>query len=225
MNSEVKKEKISDKIGIYVNNTHRFGTDAVLLSEFAAAKHNDIVCDLCTGCGIVALRLLKFEPKSVMAVDIQKEAVELLQRSIEEFQLENVKAICGDLKSLEYNEEFTLITCNPPYKKEGTGIENPNISERIARHEVMCNINDICKISKKMLKHNGRLCLCDRPERLADVIFAMRDNNIEPKKIQFVSKNENSKPWLFLIEGKKNSKPFMEVLPQIYIKDGVKFSE
>jgi tRNA1(Val) A37 N6-methylase TrmN6 len=216
---------LSEKIGIWTDNIHKFGTDAILLSEFANVKHNDIICDLCTGCGIVALQMCEYEPKSITAVEIQRSAVNLLRKSIEDFNIENVFPVLSDLKLLKFENEFTLITCNPPYKKLGTGIENPNESERIARHEVACNIEDICKISSKMLKHSGRLCICNRPERLADVIFAMRKNNIEPKRLQFVSKDEKTSPWLFLVEGKKNSKPFMQVSHQIYVKDGVRFTK
>jgi tRNA1(Val) A37 N6-methylase TrmN6 len=144
---------------------------------------------------------------------------------LEKFNIGNITPILCDLKNLQYREFFTLITCNPPYKKIGAGIESVNEAERIARHEVACTIDDICKVSQKLLKNNGRLCLCNRSERLADVVAAMRENKIEPKRLQFISKNENTPPWLFLIEGKKNAKPFLQILPQIYMKDGLRFSD
>ena len=89
----------------------------------------------------------------------------------------------------------------------------------------MCTIDDVCAAAEKLLKFGGRLCVCNRPERLSDVIFAMKSNNIEPKRIRFVSKNPDEAPWLFLIEGKKGSKPFMKVEPQLYIRSGEGFSE
>ena len=120
---------------------------------------------------------------------------------------------------------FSLVTCNPPYKAGSAGIESLIPAHRIARHEVMCDINDVCAAANKLLKFGGRLCLCNRPERLGDVITAMKNNNIEPKRLRFVSKNSSTAPWLFLIEGKKGSKPFMKVLPQLYVMGENGYSE
>ncbi len=112
---------------------------------------------------------------------------------------------------------MSLVTCNPPYKAANAGIESNLTAHKIARHEVLCKIEDVCRAASRLLKFGGRLCLCNRPERLGDVISAMKNNNIEPKRLRFVSKNPESAPWLFLIEGKKGSKPFMKVLPQLYV--------
>ena len=87
----------------------------------------------------------------------------------------------------------------------------------------MCNINDICLTADKLLKFGGKLCICNRPERLADVISSMKQNHIEPKKLQFIAKDNHSAPWLFLIEGKKGAKPFLQVLPNRIIKSGTFF--
>ena len=88
-----------------------------------------------------------------------------------------------------------------------------------------CNIDDVCRSAAKLLKYGGRLCICNRPERLSDVITAMKNNSIEPKRIRFVSKNPESAPWLFLIEGRKGGKPFMKILPQLYVWNGNGYSE
>ena len=87
----------------------------------------------------------------------------------------------------------------------------------IARHEVLCTIGDVCKSANRLLKFGGRLCMCNRPERLADVLNAMRSNNIEPKTLQLVCKDYSSAPWLFLVEGKKGAKPSLKVLPNKYM--------
>lgn len=121
--------------------------------------------------------------------------------------------------------QLDLVICNPPYKAANAGFESEINAQRIARHEIMCNIDDVCRAASKLLKYGGRFCLCNRPERLSDVIFAMKKNDIEPKRIRFVSKNPNESPWLFLIEGKKGSKPFMQVEPQLYIRSDSGFSE
>ena len=98
-------------------------------------------------------------------------------------------------------------------------------AQKIARHEIMCNIGDICAAAQKLLKFGGRLCICNRPERLSDVIYAMKEHDIEPKRLRMVSKTPEDAPWLFLIEGKKGSKPFMKVEPQLYIRSGEGFSD
>lgn len=216
-----KFEKLSENISICVSRDHGFGTDAFLLADFCQHKKNDIACDLGTGCGIIPLIMQRSAPpKITYAVDIQEKAIEQLNISLEKNNITNIKAICADLKELWQNAPLgtlSLVTCNPPYKAANAGIESSLDSHKIARHEILCNINDVCLAAYKLLKYGGRLCLCNRPERLSDVIFAMKNNNIEPKRLRFVSKNETSPPWLFLIEGKKNSKPFMQVLPQMYV--------
>ncbi len=97
---------------------------------------------------------------------------------------------------------------NPPYKPVGTGIESLDESAKIARHEVCCNIEDAVKAAAYLLKYGGRFCMCHRPERLVDVINLMRNYCLEPKRLRFVVDNDGEEPFLFLIEGKKNSKPF-----------------
>lgn len=121
--------------------------------------------------------------------------------------------------------QLDLVTCNPPYKVNNAGYQSVITAQKIARHEIMCNIDDVCGAAEKLLKLGGRLCVCNRPERLSDVIFAMKNHNIEPKRLRFVSKNPDEAPWLFLIEGKKGSKPFMKVEPQLYIRSENGFTE
>ena len=222
-------EKLSDTMEICISDEHRFGTDAFLLADFAKPRRKDLVCDLCTGSGIIALLMKKnFEPKSIIAVDIQQQAIEQLEMSIEKSRVSSIEPICADLKALWKNSPdgtLDVITCNPPYKIDNTGAKNDVDAVTIARHEVMCNIDDVCKASARLLKFGGRLCLCNRPERLADVIASMRKFGIEPKRIRFVSKNPSTAPWLFLIEGKKGSNPFMKVEPQLYTQGKNGFSD
>lgn len=214
-------EKLSEKISVCVSQEHGFGTDAFLLADFCQHKQKDIACDLGTGCGIIPLILQRnAPPKLTYAVDIQKQAIEQLEISLEKNNINSIVPICADLKTLWDDAPLgtlSLVTCNPPYKAANAGIESSLDAHKIARHEILCNIDDVCHTASKLLKFGGRLCICNRPERLSDVIFAMKNNGIEPKRLRFVSKNENTAPWLFLIEGKKGSKPFMQVLPQMYV--------
>lgn len=227
MNNEYNFEKLSDSVKVCVSSDHTFGTDAFLLTEFSGFKRNDIICDLGTGCGIIPLAISSKNPDiPVFAVDIQQKAIEQLEIGIRESNLKNITPILADLKELPSEmpfQKFSLVICNPPYKASKTGFESLSEAQRIARHEIMCNINDICFTANKLLRFGGKLCICNRPERLADVISAMKQNHIEPKRLQFIAKDNNSAPWLFLIEGKKGAKPFLQVLPNRIIKSGTLF--
>ncbi|MDR0987670.1 MAG: methyltransferase [Ruminococcus sp.] len=208
------KEALGNGLEIFISKDHRFGTDALLLAEFAAPRRKDSVIDLGTGCGIIPFLLLRdFGVKAVTAVDINAEAIELLKQSVKANNIGSIFPLCADLRALssEYNGEFDVVTCNPPYKAVGTGIVSKTEAELLARHEVSCTQEDVCKASYKLLKSGGRLCMINRTERLADVICAMRKNRIEPKRLRMVAKDENTKPVLFLIEGKKDAKPFTNI--------------
>ncbi|MBQ8781834.1 MAG: methyltransferase [Oscillospiraceae bacterium] len=222
-------ELLQNNIEICVSKEHKFGTDAFLLADFAAPRHKDKVCDLGTGCGIIPLLMhIKFSPKELYGVDIQEQAIEQFNITVEKNSLENIRTVCADLKELWEGcpkASFDLVTCNPPYKAANAGIESLGEAQRIARHEILCNIDDVCRAASKLLKFGGRLCLCNRPERLADVICAMRANNIEPKLLRFVSKTPEDASWLFLIEGKLGGKPFMKTMPPLFVKEGDGFSK
>ncbi len=224
-----KFEYLQKGIEICISEDHKFGTDAFLLADFTAPRMKDKVCDLGTGCGIIPLLLkIKFSPKEVFGVDIQDNAILQFEKTIEKNKLEGIFPIKADLKKLwdgcDYGS-FDVVCCNPPYFRKDAGFKSENESQKIARHEILCDINDVCNAAKKMLKFGGRLCICNRPERLADVISAMKNNNIEPKSLRFISKNEKSSPWLFLIEGKLGGKPFLSIQPNLYVKDGENFSD
>ena len=227
--TDYKYEKLTEKIFVCASTEHRFGTDAFLLADFSQYHKKDKVCDLGTGCGIIPLIMQKkFPPEIIYAVDIQEEAIEQLKAGIEKSQVTGIIPVCADLRELWENApvgRLDLVTCNPPYKAVNTGFESAITAQKIARHEIMCNIDDVCRCAGKLLKFGGRFCICNRPERLADVIYSMRNNGIEPKRIRFVSKNPESAPWLFLIEGKKGSKPFMQIETQLYIRNENGFSE
>ncbi|MDO5148222.1 MAG: tRNA1(Val) (adenine(37)-N6)-methyltransferase [Oscillospiraceae bacterium] len=215
-------EKLSDTVWVCASEDHRFGTDAFLLTDFTNYRKNDLVCELGTGCGIISLIMSRENaPSKIYAVDIQENAIEQLKLGIEKSSLTNIIPVCADLKELWDDAPLgrcSLVVCNPPYKAANAGIESALTSQRIARHEVLCDINDVCRAAAKLLKFGGRLCMCNRPERLADVIAAMRENDIEPKLLRFVSNTPEQAPWLFLVEGKKGSKPYMRVEKPLYMQ-------
>ena len=205
-------EPLGEKLNICVSDEHSFGTDAFLLSDFAKPRKNDVVYDLGTGCGIIPVLWYRtVPPKNVFAIDVQPQAIEQLETTVKENSLEGLSPICADLKELKPIELADVVTCNPPYKAAGAGIVSELTAEQIARHETLCDIYDVADAAARLLKFGGRLCICQRPERLCDVISAMKKSGIEPKRLRFVQKNAHSAPWLFLIEGKKGSKPFLTV--------------
>lgn len=220
------------KIKMYVSEDHRFGTDAFLLAYYAGVRSKNIVCDLCTGCGIIPLIFCKnVKPETIYAVDIQEEAVSLLKKTITENGLEDtVKPILADLRDITQDimpfETADIITANPPYMTDGSGFTKESEAQAIARHELMCTVEDVCAAAAKLLKYGGSLKMCHRPERLSDVICAMRSNKIEPKAITFVHNNINEKPWLFLISGKKGANPGMIVeKPMVLRNDDKSYTE
>lgn len=213
-------EKLSDKIEICISTEHRFGTDAFLLADFAKPRHKDKVCDFCTGSGIIALLMERnFNPGHIYAIEIQEKAHLQLKISIERSKITNITPILGDLKGWRAKQELDLITCNPPYKIDNTGAKNDLEAVSIARHEMMCTIDDVCQSAAKNLKFGGRLCICNRPQRLCDIMVAMRNAGLEPKRVRFVSKNPETAPWLVLVEGRKGGNPFLQVEPQLFTHD------
>ena len=212
-------ETLGKGIKVICSKDHGFGTDAILLANFANPKPNDKCIDLGTGCGIIPFIWLRDGVKDITGVDIQEKAIDQLKRS-NELNGCNINAILGDLKNLDLKKgSYNVVTMNPPYKPAGTGILSKASPEQIARHEIACTIKDICKTADELLNFGGKFCMCNRPERLSDVIYEMRAHNIEPKTLRFVQKQPDTAPWLFLIEGKKGSKPFLKVLPPLIIQD------
>ena len=200
---------------IVVSDSHTFGTDAVLLAAFASIKRKDKACDMGTGCGIIPLIWTKGETGEITAIDIQPKAIEQLKKSVEINSLgDRLVPVNCDLRSLKgvlESGRYDLVTMNPPYKPVGTGIESIAEAERIARHEVTCTIDDAVSAAARLLKFGGRFCMCHRPERLCDIIVAMRQGGIEVKRIRFVTQRADTVPWLVLVEGKRGSKSSVTV--------------
>ena len=214
------------KNGLYVcrSETHSFGTDAFLLTGFCGYRAKDRVCDLGTGCGIIPLLMQRHKPpKIVYAVDIQPDAIGQLRLGIEKSGgALAIEPICADLRELSMlpQGQLDLVTCNPPYKANAAGILSDDPQKQIARHEIAGDIGDICAAASRLLNYHGRFCLCCRPERLADVMCAMRAHDLEPKRLRLVCKTPESAPWLFLLEGKKGGKPFLQIEPALFVRSG-----
>lgn len=227
--SLTKFEPLGNGFGLWVSNNHTFGTDAILLAHFARATKKDKAVDLGTGCGIIPLLMLRDgNLQSAVGIDISDEAIALAQKTKNELNLEKLQLINSDLKALKGKIPFgchTLVTCNPPYKAKGAGLQNPNERHKVARHEVECSLEDIIKASSKLLQTTGRLCICHRPERLCELLKLMSDNKIEPKRLRLVCQRQGEEPWLILVEGKRCAKSGMRIEPVLYIEENGKFSD
>lgn len=220
-----KVEPLGGGVRIIVSDEHKFWTDTVLLAHFSSPRKNDKACDLGTGCGAIPLIWLRNGlTSSVTAVEIQQNACSMLERSLEMNGLSDrvniVNADLRELKGLVPFSVFDVVVCNPPYKAEGTGIISSNESHLIARHELMCTMDDIAAAASRLLQFSGRFCICQRPERLCDVLEAMRANNIEPKRLRFVQQRKNKPPKLFLAEGRRRGRPGgLIVEPTLFIEN------
>lgn len=202
----------------------RFGVDAVLLSDFANVKKKHRALDLCTGTGIVPFLVYgKYSPKEVWGVEIQEDMVEMANRSS---QLNNtndvVKFKCADLKDKNLVNElgrFDVVTVNPPYKLNNAGILNPNDKLAIARHEILCNLEDVIVSARRLLADNGRMFIVHRPERLADIFGLMRKYNIEPKRVKMIHPSAKKASNIVLVEGQRDGGAFLKWEEPLYVYD------
>ncbi len=221
---EVTNYLLGYKDKYIVQNTQmfNFSLDSVLLPNFVTLNKN-IKKILDIGCGNAPIPLILSTKTSALitGVEIQKDVYDLAVKSIKINNLENqINIINADINEL-YNkfetESFDVITCNPPFFKVS---EHSNLNKSdyktIARHEVKLNLDDIFKISKKLLKNNGYVAIVHRPERLLDILESMKKYNIEPKKIQFIYPKTNMEANILLVEGKKNGNKGLKILPPIY---------
>lgn len=229
MEQNLKREPLGNGFFVNVSAHHTFGTDAVLLSHFANAKKRDKLVDLGTGCGIIPLLMLRDgNLSSAIGVDISTEATDLAQKTIKELELNNFSIINSNLTELKGKVEFgfhTLVTCNPPYKAPGAGLKNPDKVEAVARHEIACNLEDIVSVGARLLQTGGRLCMCHRPERLAELMSLMTKHKAEPKRLRLVAQRKGEEPWLVLVEGRRSGNIGLKIEPTLYIEENGEFSD
>ncbi len=200
----------------------RFGIDAVLLADFAKNVRAEEVLDLCCGSAIVPILLShKSNASQIFGIEIQRTVYEAACRSVELNGLENrIFLECGDLKnavSIYGKRRFDLITCNPPYMPQEGAVKNELDTKIIARHEVMCTLEDVISQASQLLRHLGRLVIVHKPARLVDIMALMREYNIEPKRIRFVHKKAGAEPSLLLVDGAYRGGKELRVLPPLYL--------
>lgn len=205
----MRLDNINKDLSIYqYEDGFCYGTDAVLLSAFVGVKKGEIGVELGTGCGIISI-LLNYHknPAFIHAFEIQREYAELAKKNAEMCGYgDKINVICDNLTNYSAHgiENADFVFTNPPYMKCDSGKLNENEKKLISRHEVHCDINDICAAASAMLKNGGNFYVVFRPDRMSDLIYAMKTNRLEPKEIVFVQSHRGKAPNLFLIKAKKD---------------------
>lgn len=193
-----------------------FGMDAVLLSSFAKVRPDETVIDLGTGTGILPLLLAgKTKGKHFTGLEIQEESAEMAQRSVRYNDLEaRISIVCGDIKDAAERfgaSSFDVVTSNPPYMIDAHGLKNNLDAKTIARHEVLCSLEDVIAQTSKLLRPGGRCYFVHRPFRLVEILSLMSAYKIEPKRMQLVYPYIDKEPNMVLIEGLRDGKPRLTV--------------
>ncbi len=200
-----------------------FGVDSVLLSDFIKVKPGETVLDLGTGTGVIPILLAgKSRGEKFTGLEIQAESVDMARRSVKVNALEErVSIIQGDVKeaaAIFKPAFFDVITTNPPYMINEHGLKNIGDARTIARHEVLCSLDDILRESAKLLPESkGRFYMVHKPFRLAEIMTKMCEYKIEPKRIRFVHPYVDKEPTMVLIEGMKGGKSRVRVEPPIIL--------
>lgn len=193
-----------------------FGMDAVLLSGFAAARPGDTVLDLCTGTGIIPILMeAKTEAAHLTGLEIQEESADMARRSVHLNGLEEkIDIVTGDVREAgNYfsSASFDVITCNPPYMIGKHGLTNVKAPKAIARHEILCTLEDVVSQAARMLRTGGHFYMVHRPFRLAEIITALVQHRLEPKRMQLVYPYVDKAPNMVLIEAVRGGKPRMTI--------------
>lgn len=206
-----KPEKINDSLSLFsLDGSLDFGTDAYLLSAYVKKSVGGIYAELGAGNGVISMLCAAREKaKHITAFEIQRELADIAAKNVAFNKLsEKIEVVCGDVRNVDkkYFGRFDTVFSNPPYLKTGAGLESENESARICRREVTGGIADFSSAAAKLLRYGGSFVCVYRPDRTAEMIFSMRKNGIEPKRITVVYPTEKHVPCLILCEGIKGGK-------------------
>ncbi len=204
-----------------------FGMDAVLLSSWATVKKGDKVLDLCTGNGVIPILMHgKNEGIKCTGIEIQDTSAELAVRNVLLNKIEeDINIVKGDIKDavgLLGSSVYNVVTVNPPYMNENHGILNPKSAKAIARHELLCTLDDVVKAAAMCLKVKGHFFMVHRPQRLVDIYDTMRKYKLEPKRMRMVHPHVNAEANMVLVEAVKGGNSQLTVEPPliVYNEDG-----
>ena len=209
-----------------------FGMDAVLLSGFATAKDGARVLDLGTGTGIIPILLAaKTKAAHLTGLEVQADSADMAGRSVALNGLEEkINIVTGDIKGADklfHAASFDVITCNPPYMIGAHGLKNPEDAKAIARHEILCTLEDVISQAAKLLVPGGRVFLVHRPFRLAEIIVTLTKYRLEPKRMRLVYPFADKEPNMVLLEAVRGGRPRMTVEKPliVYSEPGVYMPE
>lgn len=210
---------VNDKLSL-IQNTEglTFGTDALLLAGYVSGKFRR-GCELGGGSGIISLLLLTRDKlDECVVLDVQEEYARLTERNAEHNGLSHrLTSVCSDLRDYRCDGEFDLVYTNPPYMKATSGKMCEQDKKSIARHELHGTIEDFTRGAARMLKYGGTLAVVYRPDRLCDLMCAMREARIEPKRVTFVHADTESEPSMVLVMGKSGGKSGMTLTRPLII--------
>ena len=201
-----------------------FSLDAVLLASFVYVPiQKGKLLDMCTGTGAIPLLLSKRTKGSIRGIEIQQKLFSMALRSVRLNQLQDQIEIQHD-NILDFekvtNQNYDVVTCNPPYfDSKNPQDHNQNEHLAIARHEIHCSLEDVVRIAAKSIRNGGKAAFVHRPDRLMDLLSLMREHKLEPKRLQFVYPKKGKEANMILVEGSKNGKPDLKLLPPIVVYD------
>ena len=207
---------------VYGNGQHPPGLDSFLLASLPKLKPGLKVCDLGCGAGLLGLLLLQREPElTVTGLDIQPEAVELGKLAAAENGLEDRLAFrLEDLRETALPAgRFDLAICNPPYFPPSSGPPPKGEARRTSRTEASCTLEDACRAAGRLLRWGGSLCLVHKPERLTDLLCALRESGLEPKRLRLVCSRPEKAPSLLLLEARRGGRPGLQIEPPLILEN------
>ena len=222
-------ERINDILGyknrkIYQDdNFFSFSLDSVILANYSTIRKSDKnILDLCSGNGVVPLIMSLRTDKKIIGVEIQEDLVKLANKSIKYNKLDKqISMICSDIKEFitkDRYDSYDLITCNPPYFNNYDRV-NLSYEKKIARHEILINLEEVISISSKLLKNGGNLSLVHRPERVIEIISLFNNYNIGISRIKFIYDRIDKPAVSILVEGRKNRKCSLKIDKPLIIKN------
>ncbi|MBJ6361298.1 tRNA1(Val) (adenine(37)-N6)-methyltransferase [Paenibacillus sp. GCM10012307] len=198
-----------------------FSMDAVLLARFATVPRRGRILDFCTGNGVIPLLLSTRTEATIDAVEIQPRLADMARRSVAWNKKQTqIKIMQGDLRQFHLSMGYgvyDLVTVNPPYMPANTGDQNLNEHYAIARHEIHCTLREVAAACSRMVRTGGRVAMVHRPSRLTEIIEAMREVRLEPKRIQLVHPHAEAEANMVLVEALRDGKPDVKVLPPLIV--------
>lgn len=213
---------VTDELGIIQSReVFSFSMDAVLLARFAGVPQRGRVLDLCSGNGVIPLLLTTRTRASIDAVELQPRLADMARRSVRSNGLEDrIQVIEGDLRDYHLTGgygTYDAITVNPPYMPPAAGDQNRNEYYAIARHEIHCTLRDVTAACARLVRTGGRVSMVHRPSRLVEILEALREVRLEPKRLRFVHPHAGGEANMVLIEAMRDAKPDLRLLPPLIV--------